>query len=395
MLRIKRQRRVPLPPGVAPRIDPRTRGTDADVTGLARILARGPGIARRNPHEEKRQRLRRELRIARTEPGASRTRPSAEPITVVVADDVPWIIAVSLPEEPWPDAEREVLGASRRLADEIGGGVVLLRVGEGSAARDVGAFAADRFVQLPPSIDLDVVAERLRTVMTRFDARHIFFSEGGADADLARRMAVVLEDRPATSLQVLSRCQAVVLEAGGRIEVSRPLAKVMTLSAGRFDPHDETVRRESRRVIVETEDVAEAVRDLGKAATSQLDAPLGEARFIVSAGDGVTDWEGFRNVAEVLGATIAGSRQVCDAGHLPRHRQVGASGTLVEARCYLAFGISGAPQHLQGIQRCRHVIAVNTDLHAAMIKRADLAIIADAQAVMPALARLSGAHANG
>ena len=85
------------------------------------------------------------------------------------------------------------------------------------------------------------------------------------------------------------------------------------------------------------------------------------------------------------GAAEGGSRVVCDAGLLPRGRQVGASGSLVEPRCYLAFGIAGAPQHLQGIARCERVLAVNTDLHADMVKRADLAIIADAQEVMPAL----------
>jgi electron transfer flavoprotein alpha subunit len=101
----------------------------------------------------------------------------------------------------------------------------------------------------------------------------------------------------------------------------------------------------------------------------------------------VTDWDSFAELAAALGATQAGSRIVCDAGYLPRDRQVGASGTVVTARCYLAFGIAGAPQHLQGITEVKHVIAVNTDLHAAMIKRADLAIVADAQQVMPALIR--------
>jgi len=102
----------------------------------------------------------------------------------------------------------------------------------------------------------------------------------------------------------------------------------------------------------------------------------------------VSDWQIFHEVAAALGAAEGGSRVVCDAGLLPRDRQVGASGSLVEPRCYLAFGIAGAPQHLQGIVRCERVLAVNTDLHAEMVKRADLAVIADAQAVMPALAKL-------
>ena len=66
---------------------------------------------------------------------------------------------------------------------------------------------------------------------------------------------------------------------------------------------------------------------------------------------------------------------MADAGHLPRNRQIGASGTLVKPRCYLAFGIAGAIQHLQGIQHCEHVVAVNTNIHAEMVKRSDLAVI--------------------
>jgi electron transfer flavoprotein alpha subunit len=123
--------------------------------------------------------------------------------------------------------------------------------------------------------------------------------------------------------------------------------------------------------------------------------PLAEADFIVSAGNGVSDWNAFHAVAGALGATEGGSRVVCDAGLLPRDRQVGASGVLVDPRCYLAFGIAGAPQHLQGITRCERVIAVNTDLHAEMIKRADLAIVQDAQLVMPALTRLMEEKGHG
>ena len=123
--------------------------------------------------------------------------------------------------------------------------------------------------------------------------------------------------------------------------------------------------------------------------------PLPEADFIVSAGNGVTDWADFHAVAAALGAAEGGSRVVCDAGMLPRERQVGASGSLVEPRCYLAFGIAGAHQHLQGIVRCERVLAINTDLHAEMVKRADLAIVADAQKVMPALARLAKDRAQG
>ena len=123
--------------------------------------------------------------------------------------------------------------------------------------------------------------------------------------------------------------------------------------------------------------------------------PLAEAGFVVSAGNGVSDFDGFRALVAALGATPGASRVVCDAGLMPRDRQVGASGTVLDAICYCAVGIAGAPQHLQGVAKCEHVVAVNTDLHAAMIERAGLAVVADAQKVMPALAALLAEDRGG
>jgi electron transfer flavoprotein alpha subunit len=100
-------------------------------------------------------------------------------------------------------------------------------------------------------------------------------------------------------------------------------------------------------------------------------------------------------VVAALHATPGASRVLCDAGLMPRHSQVGASGTVLAATCYFALGISGAPQHLQGVAGCEHVVAVNTDLHAAMIERAGLAVVQDAQAVMPALLRLLAQETAG
>lgn len=74
-----------------------------------------------------------------------------------------------------------------------------------------------------------------------------------------------------------------------------------------------------------------------------------------------------------------------DDGFMPRNRQVGATGTWVTARVYLAVGISGAIQHLQGIGACDKVVAVNMDPGCDMIKRADLSVIGDSAAILAAL----------
>jgi electron transfer flavoprotein alpha subunit len=227
--------------------------------------------------------------------------------------------------------------------------------------------------------------------MASLEARHALFGDAGQDGDVGRRVAVALGERPAVAVQRIQDGSVVSRGAGG-VDFHRPAPRILLLAQGAGDPFDgppQEARTVEAPLLPAT--VGGLVRDLGPELLSVADMPLGEADFIVSAGDGVTDWPAFFDLAEALSGTIGGSRQVCDAGLLPRSRQVGASGTLVDAKCYLAFGISGAPQHLQGIQRCRLVAAVNTDLHAAMVKRADIAIIADAQDVMPALATFARA----
>jgi electron transfer flavoprotein alpha subunit len=122
--------------------------------------------------------------------------------------------------------------------------------------------------------------------------------------------------------------------------------------------------------------------------TTQLDAAqvaLEEADFIISAGNGVTDIAAFEALAKTLGAAIGASRVAVDNGHFTRDKQVGATGKTVNASVYIAFGISGAVQHLQGIKDCRHVIAVNLDGSAPIVKRANLTVIADAQSTIAAL----------
>lgn len=122
--------------------------------------------------------------------------------------------------------------------------------------------------------------------------------------------------------------------------------------------------------------------------------PLPEAELVLSAGDGIDDWDSFEAVARLLGATVGASKVVCDKGLQPRERQVGSSGTAVAPRVYIALGISGSTQHLQGIADASRILAVNTDPHAAIVRRAELALVTDANALLRALrATLEGARA--
>lgn len=116
---------------------------------------------------------------------------------------------------------------------------------------------------------------------------------------------------------------------------------------------------------------------------------LGEASVIVAGGNGLGSKERFDQLGAIgrrLGAALGGTRVASDAGWIPFERQIGTTGVSVSPRTYLAFGISGATQHVTGLGDPDHVVSVNTDPSCPMMAMADLAIVADAGAVLDELA---------
>ena len=115
---------------------------------------------------------------------------------------------------------------------------------------------------------------------------------------------------------------------------------------------------------------------------------LAAAPVIVSVGRGIREQENLALVqalADALGAELAASRPICDAGWLPMERQVGSSGQTVSPKLYLAIGISGAIQHLVGMKGSKSVIAINKDENAPIFEVADYGVAADLFEIVPAL----------
>ena len=115
---------------------------------------------------------------------------------------------------------------------------------------------------------------------------------------------------------------------------------------------------------------------------------LSSAQVIVSVGRGIGEQENLKIVeelAQALGAELAASRPICDAGWLPMERQVGSSGQTVAPKVYVAVGISGAIQHLVGMKGARTVIAINKDEDAPIFEVADVAAVGDLFEIVPAV----------
>ena len=296
------------------------------------------------------------------------------------------------------EVDRQLIGAGRLLADAGGGAVCVL--GDG----DCGPAGADRMLTLAGdgsrAYDPEGRTAGILAAIAALSPRHVLFPETPESGDIARRVAARLGERLYAGVDALEpgdggNMRAVRRTAGDGAAQVAAMPRLVSIMPDAFAPHAGPPHEGRPLDALSPPAPHRRIVSARPLAVDPDAVALEEAEFLLSGGNGVTDWQGFAELAQALGATRAGSRVVCDQGHLPRERQVGASGTLVTAGCYFALGISGAPQHLQGITRVGHVVAVNTDLHAEMIKRADLAIVADAQAVMPALIRLLTQRSGG
>ena len=129
---------------------------------------------------------------------------------------------------------------------------------------------------------------------------------------------------------------------------------------------------------------------------SRVEAPRGQmdlssAPIIVSGGRGLKLKENFKlifELAEAIGGSVGASRPVVDAEWLPREYQIGSSGQTVSPRLYIAVGISGAIQHLVGMQTSRCIVAINKDSEAPIFKVAHYGIVDDLFKVVPALTKI-------
>ena len=124
----------------------------------------------------------------------------------------------------------------------------------------------------------------------------------------------------------------------------------------------------------------------------------GGAGLVPADADGAAMMRLLADVGAALGASAGATRVVTDAGWMSYDRQIGTTGVSVNPELYIAFGISGAAQHVGGLGTPGHVVSVNTDPSCPMTAMADLGIVADAPAVLSELARrlgvtaVSGAH---
>jgi electron transfer flavoprotein alpha subunit len=170
------------------------------------------------------------------------------------------------------------------------------------------------------------------------------------------------------------------------VEASAP-AIIATIKPGIFSAAQPSNNSEQFDVEVDLPESRIQITGKTTAATGRI--ALAEADIVVSGGRGTGSPEGFtalvEGLADKLGAAVGATRAVVDAGWRPYAEQVGQTGKTVQPKLYIAVGISGAVQHLSGMNKAKTIVAFNRDADAPIFQIADYGIVGDVAQVVPAL----------
>lgn len=240
------------------------------------------------------------------------------------------------------------------------------------------------------NLDAQVFAKVIAQVAEAAGADVVVFSNNTAGKAVAPRLAVRLKAGlvsgavalPDTSNGFVVKKSVFSGKAFANIAVSSA-KKIISLNPNSFN-------------IVTTSGTAEVVPftatiDAAKvevAAVNKVtgEVPLSEADIVVSGGRGLKgpeNWGLVTDLAQLLGAATACSRPVADIHWRPHHEHVGQTGLAIAPNLYIAIGISGAIQHLAGVNRSKVIVVINKDPEAPFFKAADYGIVGDAFEVMP------------
>ena len=231
----------------------------------------------------------------------------------------------------------------------------------------------------------------------------ILMGASGMGRDLAGAVATRLK----TGLT--ADCTALGIDANRNLMQTRPAfgGNIMaTIMCDRFRPQMATVRPQvmplpdkrenaSGRIVrdgfaPDERSIFTKVLEIIRNGTRKDEADIAGAEFIVSGGRGLMMKDNFallRELADELGGEVGGSRSAVDAGWLPAERQVGQTGKTVRPKIYIACGISGAIQHLVGMQDSEVIIAINRDREAPIFEVATYGIVGDLFQVVPEITR--------
>jgi electron transfer flavoprotein alpha subunit len=289
-------------------------------------------------------------------------------------------------------AALEAVTYGNLTAKALGTECVALTIGTATGAETLGQYGAAKVYNVAGSDEFDsqAYAAIISSAAAKLGADTVVFAHSSTGKSLAGRVAIRLDAGLASSvISVPSNGFEVkkgVFSGKGFATYSITSAnKVVTIAGNTFRP--EVVGADASVEALDVEVPANRIRVKGQSTVDGV-VPLPEAELVVSAGRGMKgpeNWGIIEEMAGILGATTACSRPVADIDWRPHHEHVGQTGVAIRPTLYIAIGISGAIQHLAGVNQSKVIVVINKDPEAPFFKAADYGVVGDLFDVVPRL----------
>ncbi|MGM0972620.1 MAG: electron transfer flavoprotein subunit alpha/FixB family protein [Bacillota bacterium] len=300
----------------------------------------------------------------------------------------------------------ELLGAGRKLADklEVPLSGVLLGYEIKSLSREVITYGADQVYVIDHEVMKDYRTESYMKAVINLAEKYkpeiFLYGATSNGKDLASAVATDLStgltaDTTMLDVEVEKRLleasrpafggniMATILCKKHRPQMATVRPKVMKAMEPNPDRHGEVIEEP---ITLREDDMRTKVIKIVKDVTKKVN--LAEAHVVVAGGKGMGDLQNFQlihELADTIGATVGGTRDVVEAGWLPHEQQVGQTGETITPKIYFAIGISGAIQHVVGMKNSEFIIAINKDPQAPIFDVATCGIVGDALEIVPKL----------
>ena len=300
-------------------------------------------------------------------------------------------------------ASWEAIAAAQQVAGADPVTIVVAGNGIGKVAEQLAAAAVHEVVALEhpalASYTPDGFTAALHAFITESAPSLVFLPHTYQTRDFAPKLAARLDRSLVTDVTAVKRegsgvvCVRPMFQGKLAADVAPdgPAPHFVTIQIGAFRA-DQATRGSSPATVrnvaatVEESAIRQKAEPAFKEAKQAVD--LSQAERIVAVGRGIKEQTNIpmaQQLADAMGAELAASRPICDAGWMPMERQVGSSGQTVAPKLYLALGISGAIQHLVGMKGAGTIVAINKDPDAPIFEVADFGIVNDLFAVVPAI----------